>query len=210
MFRFNLILVLILGFALPVTAADSWSKVFAFQTKMASKGNVSAQFILGEMYEQGRGVEQSYDKALEWYGKAEKNGHKQASNRIVSVKKLMSAPPKQVAKKPVAKKRAVKKPVKSVKALPKPKPVSKPEKPAVIAKKVEQPVVAEAKKEDSKPVRPARQHKPEKIKKRKIKAAHMDTIDAFDDDTVSDADETVAKKAVKQKKSFLDVEDAFE
>jgi len=68
-----------------VTAApaDGWTKIFKFQTKMANNGSVNAQYIIGEMYEEGRGVDQNNDKAFEWYYKAKKNGHEDAANRIL-------------------------------------------------------------------------------------------------------------------------------
>ena len=37
---------------------------------LASKGNATAQYVLGMMYENGEGVKQDYKKAKEWFGKA--------------------------------------------------------------------------------------------------------------------------------------------
>lgn len=64
---------------------DSWRQVYDFQSKMAAQGNNKAQFTLGEMYENGRGVAQDYDTALEWYNKAQENGHTGAAAQIASV-----------------------------------------------------------------------------------------------------------------------------
>lgn len=85
----KLFMVLCLIFHLPTVQADStdesWIPVFNFQSKLAEQGNVKAQFILGEMYENGRGVEKNIDLAISWYQKAEKNGHKKAAKRIANI-----------------------------------------------------------------------------------------------------------------------------
>ncbi len=65
---------------------DDWGNVFKFQTKMAEFGSAKAQYILGEMYEEGRGVKQDYTKAFEWYNKAKENGHNSAAKRISQLK----------------------------------------------------------------------------------------------------------------------------
>ena len=86
------------------TPNNSWTNIFKFQTKMAERGSVSAQYILGEMYEEGRGVEKSNAKAIEWYEKAQRNGHQDAAIRITQIKlrianeKLAKKTPKQKAK----------------------------------------------------------------------------------------------------------------
>lgn len=38
--------------------------------KAADQGNADAQFWLGCMYQNGSGVERSYEKAVEWFQKA--------------------------------------------------------------------------------------------------------------------------------------------
>lgn len=81
------LVLLLLSFSLSAqTPDDGWGNVFKFQTKMAEIGNVKAQYILGEMYEDGRGVTQNDSKAIEWYKKAQQNGHKNAANRINQLK----------------------------------------------------------------------------------------------------------------------------
>ena len=42
--------------------------------KAAEQGNADAQFNLGFMYQDGRGLKQSDEKAVEWYEKAAKQG----------------------------------------------------------------------------------------------------------------------------------------
>ena len=80
---------LLLIFHLPIGHADSgdesWNQVFNFQLKLAERGNVKAQFILGEMYENGRGTEKNINLAISWYQKAKKNGHGKAAKRITSI-----------------------------------------------------------------------------------------------------------------------------
>lgn len=47
-------------------------------TDAAEKGDMNAQFNLGQMYEHGHGVGQSDLTAGEWYQKAADNGHQEA------------------------------------------------------------------------------------------------------------------------------------
>ncbi|KAG0260131.1 hypothetical protein DFQ27_003740 [Actinomortierella ambigua] len=48
----------------------------------AERGGARAQFIVGSMYEQGRGVEQSDVEAVKWYTKAAGQGNPQAQNNL--------------------------------------------------------------------------------------------------------------------------------
>lgn len=67
----------------PVWAYDeAWAGVYAFQKRMAESGNAESQYKLAEMYEEGLGVEQSFDKAREWYGKAAAQGHAGAREKL--------------------------------------------------------------------------------------------------------------------------------
>lgn len=86
----QLLLCLLLALSTSISFAaanDSWSEVYHFQLKLAEQGNVKAQYIIGEMYEQGRGVDKDIDTAIEWFSKAEDNGHQKAANRIARIKK---------------------------------------------------------------------------------------------------------------------------
>ncbi len=65
--------VILLFFIFPFSlyaADDMWKSVFTYQQKMANYGQPEAQVKLGEMYEEGHGVEQSFDIAEQWYKKA--------------------------------------------------------------------------------------------------------------------------------------------
>jgi len=44
----------------------------------AKQGKPEIQTLLGSMYERGEGVEQNFEKAAEWYGKAAEQGYPQA------------------------------------------------------------------------------------------------------------------------------------
>ncbi|MFM5254711.1 SEL1-like repeat protein [Aeromonas hydrophila] len=48
----------------------------------AEDGDVIAQYKLGEIYDNGYGAEQSYSKALEWYGKAAEQGFAKAQYNL--------------------------------------------------------------------------------------------------------------------------------
>ncbi len=168
-------------------ADDAWSDVFHFQTKMAESGNVSAQFILGEMYEQGRGVKQDYNKALEWYDKAQKNGHADAADRIAKVKDLIANPPaKEVKKKPpvAARPKPEAAPAPRVVKVAKPAPAAKPK---VTARKRAKPKTedkpeAEIAKKPAIPVPPPLPHHgPPPDNKNRIKGTHFEEVgDAFE------------------------------
>ncbi len=83
---------------------ESWHQVFEFQTRMAAQGSSNAQFTLGEMYENGRGVEKNYDTAIEWYTKAKLSGHENAAERIAMIRQSIKQEAKD--KKQAAAKRA--------------------------------------------------------------------------------------------------------
>ena len=46
--------------------------------------SAEAQFMLGECYQNGKGVEEDFDRALNWYGKAAEQGHAEAKAAIAS------------------------------------------------------------------------------------------------------------------------------
>ncbi len=57
--------------------------VFRFQTKLAEQGNPEAQYKVGEMYEAGRGATKNTHKALTWFEKAAKQGHKKSIYKLL-------------------------------------------------------------------------------------------------------------------------------
>lgn len=102
-FSLFLSLLLLGGQASAEIADDEWNDTFKFQMKMAEYGSAKAQFSLAEMYEEGRGTPKNYAKAIKWYNKAQKNGHKHAASRIIRLRAKMGGTKlnkKSVTKKP--------------------------------------------------------------------------------------------------------------
>jgi len=56
--------------SLPSFAAD-----FNPTQRLANQGDARAQYDLGVMYGEGKGVRQNYNTAKEWFGKACDNGY---------------------------------------------------------------------------------------------------------------------------------------
>lgn len=99
------ICVIFMQMATAEEADNSWDQVFSFQKRLAQQGNVKAQFILGEMYEKGRGVKRDPDTAILWYRKAEKNGNKKAAARISALRDAMRRDAQMKSRKATEKKR---------------------------------------------------------------------------------------------------------
>ena len=49
---------------------------------LAEQGDAGAQFNLGAMYANGRGVAQDYGQAIEWYRRAAEQGYAEAQNNL--------------------------------------------------------------------------------------------------------------------------------
>lgn len=58
---------------------------------LAGKGNMEAQYRLGEMYEKGQGTDQDLSLAIIWYGKAALQGDKRANDRLSALDRSKSA-----------------------------------------------------------------------------------------------------------------------
>jgi hypothetical protein len=58
---------------------------------LAKQGNVSAQYNLGVMYDQGKGVSQDYKTAAKWFTLAANQGFEGAKAKLASVKKRTNA-----------------------------------------------------------------------------------------------------------------------
>jgi len=76
------LMVMFLGAGIAHAGEDMWSSVFAYQQKMANYGNPEAQVKLGEMYEEGHGTPQDFDKAKQWYQKAATQGYAPAKGKL--------------------------------------------------------------------------------------------------------------------------------
>lgn len=158
------------------TPDDSWKNVFNFQTKMAARGNVSAQYILGEMHEEGRGVERSDTKAIEWYEKAQRNGHQDAAIRITQIKLRIAA--KKLQKKAKKQKAKAIKP-KIVKKRPAKRSSPKKVKPSVSKQTA---VKATSKKIDKKEIEATKPKRPRSStnNRDRAKGTHLDTNEEED------------------------------
>ena len=58
------------------------ARAFKWYSRAAEQGHAEAQFVLGLMYEHGRGVDQSLLKAAGWYKRASQAGHAGAMNNL--------------------------------------------------------------------------------------------------------------------------------
>lgn len=70
--------------------SDISAGVFRFQIKLAEQGNPEAQYKVGEMYEQGKGVPKDMDKAKEWFKKSAKQGHRKANYKLLYLEVQMN------------------------------------------------------------------------------------------------------------------------
>ncbi|MGB5261921.1 MAG: tetratricopeptide repeat protein [Gammaproteobacteria bacterium] len=81
----------IVGFALYLSASsamgDIWNSLFTEKMQEAKNGNSEAQFDVGTMYQNGRGVQADRSKAIEWFKKAAAQGESKSISRL----KLMQA-----------------------------------------------------------------------------------------------------------------------
>jgi len=76
----------------PVQAKEGMESLFEEQKKAAEQGDVLSQFILGDMYYQGRGVPQDYSQAYAWFSVAVANGYEHSIElRDSAAKKLSSS-----------------------------------------------------------------------------------------------------------------------
>ncbi|MBE9568413.1 MAG: sel1 repeat family protein, partial [Proteobacteria bacterium] len=87
--RFSSISTIIFSVSLVISAnviagdfADQSGNVFAFQKKLAAKGNVKAQYKLGYMYEMGEGADLNLDEAKKNYKAAIESGYEPAALRL--------------------------------------------------------------------------------------------------------------------------------
>ena len=57
-------------------------KIFKENIKKANNGNKESEFIIGYLYENGRGVPQNINEAVKWYRKSEKKKYTKALNNL--------------------------------------------------------------------------------------------------------------------------------
>ena len=61
---------------------DVWQTLFKEKLKEANQGNSNAQFDIGSMYQNGRGVSPDRTKAIDWYQKAAAQQNEKAISRL--------------------------------------------------------------------------------------------------------------------------------
>jgi TPR repeat protein len=77
-----------LGIILMITTStamsgnDVWQTLFKEKLQEAKQGNSNAQFDIGSMYKNGRGVSPDRGKAIEWYSKAAAQDNQKAVSRL--------------------------------------------------------------------------------------------------------------------------------
>ena len=82
MFRILLCTFALLLGGTATAGSDIWSTLFKETLQKARQGDSEAQYNVGAMYQNGRGVTASRDKAIEWYGKAAEQGNSKAVSRL--------------------------------------------------------------------------------------------------------------------------------
>ena len=75
-------LILLLTTATAMSGNDVWQTLFKEKLQEAHQGNSNAQFDIGSMYQNGRGVSPDRNKAIEWYKKAAAQDNKKAVTRL--------------------------------------------------------------------------------------------------------------------------------
>ena len=82
--RWLFMILLITGVPVKATGLDDADeRLFRVQLAMAEKGDVRAQYYLGEMHEQGLGTRQNLGEAFKWYEKAAEHGDAWAKRKLL-------------------------------------------------------------------------------------------------------------------------------
>ena len=61
---------------------NDYKKAYKLLLPLAEQGHSNAQFNLGVMYDEGKGVPQDYKEALKWFTKAAEQGNAQAQHNL--------------------------------------------------------------------------------------------------------------------------------
>jgi TPR repeat protein len=80
--RTTLGFLLLLSSSACLGANDVWETLFKEKLREANAGNSNAQYDIGTMYQNGRGVAASRDTAIEWYQKAAAQNNQKAISRL--------------------------------------------------------------------------------------------------------------------------------
>ena len=68
-----------------VNGLGSFATALRAVRPMAEQGDADAQYFVGAMYENGRGVRQNYAEASKWYRRAARQSHAEAKRRLVDL-----------------------------------------------------------------------------------------------------------------------------
>jgi len=79
-------LILLMATTGAAAASDIWQSLFKEKMRDANRGDSAAQYDVGSMYQNGRGVKADRDKAVEWYTKAAEQGNPEAVSRLELMK----------------------------------------------------------------------------------------------------------------------------
>lgn len=85
-FRQLTLIVLLTAGSVPVIAAELWTDIYNERLTEAKQGSADAQFEIGAMYENGRGVSADRAQAQSWYQKAADQKHDRALHAIARMK----------------------------------------------------------------------------------------------------------------------------
>ena len=75
-------IILLLTTSTAMGGNDVWQTLFKEKLQEAKQGNSNAQFDIGSMYKNGRGVSSDRSKAIEWYSKAAAQDNQKAVSRL--------------------------------------------------------------------------------------------------------------------------------
>jgi len=79
-------LILLMATTGTAAASDIWQSLFTEKLRDANKGDSAAQYDVGSMYQNGRGVRADRDKAIEWYTRAASQDNPEAVSRLELMK----------------------------------------------------------------------------------------------------------------------------
>ena len=81
-FRHLCIILLLTSASAPLKAVELWTEIYNERLTEAQQGSADAQFDIGAMFENGRGVTADRTKAIQWYQKAAAQKHDRAMHAV--------------------------------------------------------------------------------------------------------------------------------
>jgi TPR repeat protein len=75
-------MILLIASSTAISGNDVWQTLFSEKLQEARQGNSKAQFDIGSMYQNGRGVSPDRNEAIEWYKKAAAQNNEMAVSRL--------------------------------------------------------------------------------------------------------------------------------